>query len=369
MVASSNDVSIKLKRVGETWFCENEAVLEDLLWRNLSHFFGLVPLKRQFSVDGQICDILALGKEGQLAILELKNIQDRYVINQLTRYYAALMEQKPFQEKIDYSKPVRLIAIAPSFHKDNLSDQKYSLLDIELVEFAISQAENCLIFELKQANGKAVKLEIAHLKETHDFDIPSPPRALLNLLSKCSENEYQNALKLRERILKFDKRIKEITGSSSTCYGSGKTRLCAEFRFDKDRTKLAIFLWLPHGTSTSIRAKKITARMKLWTNWIQVSDIGHVPEGLGKMISFQEWQSASVRPLNKLLPSGRNGTPKEVYFSDPDFREGFVERNKYLRRNPHYKSGLALAINDYMKLIGESEAFDSLVDLALKTWL
>ena len=109
--------------------------------------------------------------------------------------------------------------------------------------------------------------------------------------------------------------------------------------------------------------------MKLWTNWIQVSDIGHVPEGLGKMISFQEWQSASVRPLNKLLPSGRNGTPKEVYFSDPDFREGFVERNKYLRRNPHYKSGLALAINDYMKLIGESEAFDSLVDLALKTWL
>ena len=180
MVASSNDVSIKLKRVGETWFCENEAVLEDLLWRNLSHFFDLVPLKRQFSVDGQICDILALGKDGQLAILELKNIQDRYLINQLTRYYAALMEQKTFQEQIDYSKPVRLIAIAPSFHKDNFSDQKYSLLDIE---FAISQVDACLTFELKQNNRQSVKLAITCSPETNDVDIASPPRALFNLLS------------------------------------------------------------------------------------------------------------------------------------------------------------------------------------------
>ncbi len=245
MIAPSNDVSIRLKKVGETWFCENEAVLEDLLWRNLSHFFDLVPLKRQVSVDGQICDILALGKEGQLAILELKNIQDRYVINQLTRYYSALMEQKPFQEQIDYSKPVRLIAIAPSFHKDNLSDQKYSLLDIELVEFTISQVDAGLTFELKQDKKQVVNLKIALSPETNDVEIPSPSRALLNLLSKCSEGEYQNALKIRERILKFDKRIKEITGSNVIRYGSGKTRLCAELRFDKGLGRLMIFLWIP----------------------------------------------------------------------------------------------------------------------------
>lgn len=257
MVASSNDISIKLKRVGETWFCENEAVLEDLLWRNLSYFLIWFPLKDNSRLMDRFVTSYALGKDGQLAILELKNIQDRYVVNQLTRYYAALMEQQPFQEQIDYSKPVRLIAIAPSFHKDNLSDQKYSLLDIELVEFAISQADACLTFELKQDIRQALKLEITCSQESNGVDIPSPPRALLNLLNKCSEDEYQNALKIRERILKFDKRVKEITGSSSTCYGSGKTRLCTEFRFDKEREKLAIFLWLPHVTSTSIRAKKL----------------------------------------------------------------------------------------------------------------
>ena len=357
MVASSNDVSIKLKRVGETWFCENEAVLEDLLWRNLSHFFGLVPLKRQFSVDGQICDILALGKEGQLAILELKNIQDRYVINQLTRYYAALMEQKPFQEQIDYSKPVRLIAIAPSFHKDNFSDQKYSLLDIEFVEFAISQVDACLTFELKQNNRQSVKLAITCSPETNDVDIASPPRALLNLLSQCSEGEYQSALKIREHILKYDKRIKEITGSSSIYYGSGKTRLCAELRFDKGREKLAIFLWLPHVASTSMSAKKITARMRLWTDWRKVPDLGHVPKGLGKMTGLTDRQFPDEESRSK-------------YFDDPNYRKSFVKLRGY--SNPSYKCGLALAIEDYMKLIGESEALDSLdylIDLALKTWL
>jgi RecB family endonuclease NucS len=249
MIASSNDISIRLKRVGEAWICENEAVLEDLLWRNLSHFFDLLPLKRQFSVDGQICDILALGKEGQLCILELKNVQDRYVVNQLTRYYAALMEQKPFQQQIDYSKPVRLIAIAPSFHKDNLSDQKYSLLDIELVEFAISQVDACLTFQLKQDKKQVVELKIVCSPETNDVEIPSPSRALLNLLGKCSEGEYQNALKIRERILKFDKRIQEITGSNGICYGSRKTRLCAKLSFDKEFQKLALILWIPSNVA------------------------------------------------------------------------------------------------------------------------
>lgn len=263
MGTPSNDISIRLKRVGEAWFCENEAVLEDLLWRNLSHFFGLVPLKRQFSVDGQICDILALGEEGQLVILELKNTQDRYLINQLTRYYAALIEQKPFQEQIDYSKPVRLIAIAPSFHKDNLSDQKYSLLDIEFVEFAISQEDACLTFELKQNSRQSVKLEITCSPETNDVEISSPSRALLNLLSKCSEGEYQNALKIRERILKFDKRIKEITGSNGICYGSGKTRLCAKLRFDKKFGKLAILLWLPSSVVfKGLRTRKSILRVE-----------------------------------------------------------------------------------------------------------
>ncbi len=369
--STPTSVSTRLRKLGQSWAFDSEAVLEDFMWSNLSHFFDLSPLKRQFSVDGQICDILALDKDNRLSVLELKNVEDRYVVNQLTRYYGALVEQRPFQDQVDYSKPIRLIAIAPNFHKDNLSDQKYSLLDIELAQFSISQGDTCLSFELKHDGKEPVKMGISFPLKPDGEDIPPPPRALLNLLSECPEAVYQNALKARERILKFDKRIKEVTGSSSVCYGSGKTKLCAEFRFDRTRKTPALFLWLPHVTSTSLSAKKITARMRLWTDWSQVTDIGHVPEGMGRKISFDEWRTASVRPLNKLLPSNSYGSSKEKYFSDSEFRRDFVERYKYLRRDPHYESGLALSINDYMKLIGSetSDSLERLLDSALETWL
>lgn len=61
-------------------------------------------------------------------VLELKNGEDRYIVQQLTRYYDALREEKPFNEKIDYEQPIVLIAITPSFHKDNFTDRKYHLL-------------------------------------------------------------------------------------------------------------------------------------------------------------------------------------------------------------------------------------------------
>jgi RecB family endonuclease NucS len=362
--------SVNLKKVGKCWSFDSEIALEDFLWKNLFYLLDLVPFKRQFSIDGQVCDILALNYDNQLSILELKNTEDRYVVNQLTRYYAALIEQKPFHEQIDYSKPVRLIAVAPKFHKDNYSDQKYSLLDIELIRFELSQVDSFVFFEIEHEE-RLRKLKLI-VPQASDVVIPSPPRVLLNLLSKVSEEERQNALRTREKILKFDRRIKEITGSSSVCYGSGKTKLCAEYRFDNERNKLAIFLWLPHVTSRCPTAKKITARMRIWTNWFEVTDVGHIPEGLGRKISFQEWKNASIRPLNKLLPSGKNRNPKERYFDDPEYREKFVERHRYLRLDPHYKSGLALPIIEYMKLLGESESLDSfenLINLSLKTWL
>ncbi|HEY9907699.1 MAG TPA: hypothetical protein V6D18_08815, partial [Thermosynechococcaceae cyanobacterium] len=96
-----------------------------------------------------------------------------------------------------------------------------------------------------------------------------------------------------------------------------------------------------------------------------------VPEGMGRKISFEEWQTASVRPLSKILPPNNSRNSKEKYFTDPEYRRVFVERNKHLRRNPHYDSGLALAISDYMKLIGleASDSLEQLIDSALENWL
>ncbi|MBR8836968.1 MAG: DUF91 domain-containing protein [Stigonema ocellatum SAG 48.90 = DSM 106950] len=62
----------------------------------------------------EFCDILALDENKQLVIIELKNDEDRYIIQQLTRYYDNLVDERPFAQQIKYNEPVRLIAIAPS---------------------------------------------------------------------------------------------------------------------------------------------------------------------------------------------------------------------------------------------------------------
>jgi len=74
--------------------------LEDFVWNHLEQLFQFFPLKRQYISKGEICDILAL-KDKQLAILELKNSEDRYIVQQLSRYYDSL---------IDELTPVREIA-------------------------------------------------------------------------------------------------------------------------------------------------------------------------------------------------------------------------------------------------------------------
>lgn len=109
-----------LRKTGNNWEFASEFALEDFVWANLEALMGLIPLKRQYVALGEICDILAVNQERQLHILELKNSEDRYVVQQLTRYFDNLISTTALAEQIDYSKPVKLIAIAPSFHRHNL---------------------------------------------------------------------------------------------------------------------------------------------------------------------------------------------------------------------------------------------------------
>lgn len=120
--------SAALKKTGTGWEFTNEAALEDFVWDNLKSLLNLTPLKRQYFVRSEVCDILAVDDNRQLVVLELKNTEDRYIVQQLTRYYDALLEVKPFDAEIDYSKPIRLVAVAPIFHRHNEIDRKYHKL-------------------------------------------------------------------------------------------------------------------------------------------------------------------------------------------------------------------------------------------------
>lgn len=46
--------------------------------------------KCQYTVAGEICDILALGKSNNLVIIELKNNEDRYLIPQCVQRNASV---------------------------------------------------------------------------------------------------------------------------------------------------------------------------------------------------------------------------------------------------------------------------------------
>lgn len=126
-----------LRKTGEGWEFASETALEDFIWENLQQLLSFTPLKRQYGAKGEFCDILALNQSKQLVILELKNAEDRYVIQQLTRYYDNLLDERPFAEQIDYHQPVKLIAAAPSFHRHNLIDCKYNLLKIDLLQIQV----------------------------------------------------------------------------------------------------------------------------------------------------------------------------------------------------------------------------------------
>ena len=121
----------------------------------------LKPLKRQYPINGEKSDILVTCEERQLAILELKNIEDRYVVQQLTQYYGNVLAEKPFSQKVDYQKLVRLVAIAPSFHRHNFIDLKYSKLNLEFWLFEIVQEGNEVYFYLKNIDSQIlVKLKL-----------------------------------------------------------------------------------------------------------------------------------------------------------------------------------------------------------------
>ncbi|WP_024545288.1 hypothetical protein [Picosynechococcus sp. NKBG15041c] len=64
--------SYRLIKKQEQWHFANEAELENFIWDNLKDIFNLTPLKRQHYIESNICDILAISKNKELVIIELK---------------------------------------------------------------------------------------------------------------------------------------------------------------------------------------------------------------------------------------------------------------------------------------------------------
>lgn len=219
----------RLRQTSTGWEFQSEGELEDFLWANLRSLLSFNPLKRQHYVSEQVCDILAVGDQRNLVILELKNTEDRYIVQQLTRYYDALAEEKPLPQQIDYNQPITLMAIAPSFHRDNFTDRKYHQLTVQFIQFSVVSENSAFFLQLKDTNEQVLAiLEIPHQsEESTSTPIPYPPRVFLNCLSKWHEEDAAILTKLRPKLLGFDQRMQETIEGSSILYGKGKNYPCA----------------------------------------------------------------------------------------------------------------------------------------------
>lgn len=337
---------------------------------HLLALFGLSILKQQYTVEGQVCDLLAVNENQQLTILELKNVEDRYLVQQITRYYDVVQRIQPFPEQVDYSQPIRLIAIAPAFHRDNQIDRQYNPLDIEFWQFKVLERTNQIYLRLSNLDTQQqVQVKIPYEERTEAFNIPNPPKSFLNLIAPCRTSEQHSLLQLRDRLLRFDARMQETVRGGSVMYGKSKSKPCAEFRWDRSRTCVVLYLWLPHVLQ-GCKTKQGVARMRIWTDWQTVSDLGHVPQGNGRKISVSEWQAGKIRPLNKLLPSKEEN--RQRFFNNPQYRREYIGQHYNIGTNPHYRAGLALLFEHYARWIDQPKlqpSLECLLDLALETWL
>ena len=239
-------------QTGQQWHFDSELALEEVVWRNLPGLLNVEPLQRQFSVEGKVCDLLAVDSAGQLVIIELKNTEDRYIAQQLTRYYDALRHADKLPFTADTSHP-RLVAIAPSFHTDTLIDCRYSTLDIALLTFRLAATAHDITLSLHDASG--TQLSALHLPEVlnvakPEIEVPEPPRKLLNWLSHSRPEEYDWVMQMRSQILSFDPRMREVVESNRIIYGKGKSKPCCILRRSGSsgyvHAALAYFLWLPY---------------------------------------------------------------------------------------------------------------------------
>jgi Endonuclease NucS len=247
-----------LKKSEKGWMFLEEKILEDFLWLHLESSLNLIPLKRQFTIKGEYCDILAKTKNGQLVILELKNCEDRYIIHQLTRYYHGLFVEQPFKDSINYNLPIRLIAIAPDFHKHNFIDRHYNKLEFEFIRFSIIEKTHKFYLNLCLPGREEIIIKEAipfiadsqfEIQDNFTIQIKSPPRMLINFLDKLSLSKKGEILRLREKMLTADRRVKEIKDTNSVFYGRGKTKPCCHLKFNRATKSnstnfLKCYLWL-----------------------------------------------------------------------------------------------------------------------------
>jgi len=316
------------KKAGNKWEFSSEQVLEDFIWNNLDILFGLIPLMRRYTVFREIRNILAQDSNGQLVVIKIKNSQNRGIVQQLTRCYAQLIEQKPFPEQINYDQDIRILAITPGFHKDSLLDKKYHKLLFEFWQFEIIEETNNLFLQVKNLdNSQAIQCEVPHkiaeipaIATIH----PEPPELQI-ITQQCNYQQKAEIIRMRNHILNFHVGMEEKISSGSIKYGRGKSKLCAEIVCENVSKLPSFYLHLPIPQKSRLKS---------------INDEPEISNGIGRMrILTDDWQSVVL-----------------IYYSKHQKNlSGYYDFNDFA---------------NYVNLKNSPQApLDILIDIALENWL
>lgn len=336
---------------------KSEECLEDFIWHNLNTILNLTPLKRQYCSKSEYCDIICYSQTNQLCVIELKNNQDRYVVQQLTRYYDNLIDEKPFGDVVDYEKEVKLIAITPEFHRHNFIDYKYLRLKIDFYEFSIEIAGESILFYLRNAQSKEIISQIKlcargdlTFPPSQQKTLPKPPKQFFNLVDTTMPSVKNSILEIRHKLITCHDLISEIDTQCTLKYGlktnSNKifhTKSLAKFYLFVDQqninyNQLFLMLWLPCPTVKSLDSKLHSNVYKLTTYQVLIDS---------QSSSFNQGLSDRVDYL-------------EIFNSD---RERLDPTHNSMRRleMKQYDSYLVKSLKDY--------TLNSLIDVAVEHWI
>jgi hypothetical protein len=357
-----NPTKPRFRISGDSTEFETERHLEWFFQDTVLPHLGIKILANQYSCKVGICDILAIGVNCQLIIIELKNSLDTNVFEQITTYFDALAEEKPFGEKVNYDKPIELYTVCPMYGNRTLHVLKYHKLDFTVLTYKIEDLAQNYIFTLQNwvTKEEITRIEILKtLSLPQDFQLPDPPKSFINLLGKCSNDQREWVIQIRDQVYEFAQnhnyKISETTNGKATRFQRSKPHPIAEVDWDTTRETLTIYLWLPfttiNGRFNMQRAGgenyKRKAMMRIWVVDGRVSFVGFIANGRKSwLVVTGDELHAETFPLPTKL-----------------------QKHMRYKNGNHYWKGLAMPTQYYLKTMQLPNHLSSLgefVNLALE---
>ena len=326
-------VSDKIPRIAYTANTPRFQSEEDLEIYIENHFDELFPdlelLQRQFRLHTQRYDLLCRNKHNHQAVLiELKNEEDRSIIWQLVRYRHLIWNKQPFPEKIDYSLPIELIAISPSFNEDSLIDKEACKFEenIKLLTFNFVIEEKSI--QIGERNHSIPYSIIGLSSEIKSHAIPSFTQiyneapALARLLQNIPQESRDNFWHLRSIFLAQPK-VKEIVNSlgSRVFYATSNregSKTLAEIGVSDKH--ISLFLYLPsrhygmglyHVEGNPVKIKRFEIIFNETNDLFKLDkNVDYLALISTRGISLKERENLSMAFQKNCSVFGRDGMPK-----------------------------------------------------------